>query len=151
MSMLKVGDRLPEFILNDQDNVPFDVKSVLGKPLVIFFYPKDNSPGCTAQVCSFRDQFEVFQDYGAELIGISFDSTKSHKSFSKRYRLPFKLLSDPRRKVQKLFGISKTTFGISYSRVTFVVDREATIVKVFSNTVLATAHIRASLNALKLL
>mgnify|MGYP000449487203 CR=1 FL=1 len=149
--MLKIGDRLPEFTLNDQDDSPFNIKSVIGKPLVLFFYPKDHSPGCTAEVCSFRDQHEVFQEYGATVIGVSFDSVESHKKFSKRHRLPFTLLSDPKRKVQKLFGITKSTFGVSYSRVTFVVDREGIIVKILENALMATSHIRLSLKALKLL
>ena len=149
--MLKVGDQLPDFSLYDQNNKLFHVQDVLGKPLVLFFYPKDNSPGCTAEVCAFRDQYEVFQEHGAEVFGINFDSSKSHKSFSQRHRLPFKLLSDPKRSVQKMFGITQKSFGISFSRVTFVVDQQGIIVNVFDNALMATAHIRSSLRALKLL
>lgn len=149
--MLKAGDYAPDFILKDQNDAVFDSKQLAGKPFVLFFYPKDHSPGCTAEVCSFRDAYAVFQDHGAEVIGVSVDSTRSHKNFARRFRVPFRLLSDPVRKVQRLFGVANTSFGISYNRVTFVVNAEGLIVKVFDSAFFATSHIRMSMKALQLL
>lgn len=149
--MLKVGDQAPDFVLKDQNDAVFDSKQLAGKPYVLFFYPKDYSPGCTAEVCSFRDEYAVFQEHGAEVIGVSVDSTRSHRSFARRFRVPFTLLSDPLRKVQKRFGVSKASFGIAFNRVTFVVNAEGVILKVFDSAFFATSHIRMSIKALQLL
>ncbi|MBA4320214.1 MAG: peroxiredoxin, partial [Flavobacterium sp.] len=92
---LQVGDKIPDFSAKDSKGNDFDSASIVGKkPVVFYFYPKDNTPGCTAQACSFRDQYEDFKDLGAEVIGISSDSIASHEKFAKQYKLPFLLLSD---------------------------------------------------------
>ncbi len=146
---LKVGDKIPQFTLNDQDGNPFDISTYIGdKYLVIFFYPKDNTPGCTKEACSFRDSFEEFTDRGAMVIGISGDSENSHRKFASKYKLPFTLLADRQNKVRKLFKVEGNLFNLLPGRETYVVDKTGKIVMVF-NSVNATSHIRKALNALK--
>ena len=146
---LKVGDRIPQFTLKDQDGNPFDVSNYIGKKhLVIFFYPKDNTPGCTKEVCSFRDSFEEFTDRGAMVIGISGDSEYSHRRFASKYRLPFTLLADRQNKVRKLFKVEGNLFNLLPGRETYVVDKSGKVVMAF-NSVNAASHMRKALNALK--
>ena len=146
---LKVGDRIPQFTLKDQDGNPFDVSNYIGqKHLVIFFYPKDNTPGCTKEVCSFRDSFEEFTDRGAMVIGISGDSENSHRKFASKYKLPFTLLADRQNKVRKLFKVEGNLFNLLPGRETYVVDKSGKVVMAF-NSVNAASHMRKALNALK--
>lgn len=146
---LKVGDRIPQFTLKDQDGNPFDVSNYIGqKHLVIFFYPKDNTPGCTKEVCSFRDSFEEFTDRGAMVIGISGDSENSHRRFASKYKLPFTLLADRQNKVRKLFKVEGNLFNLLPGRETYVVDKSGKVVMAF-NSVNAASHMRKALNALK--
>ena len=113
MNKIKIGSRIPAFILPDQNGDLFDINSVIGKKnLVIYFYPKDDSPGCTAQACSFRDQFEVFNEADAVIIGISGQSVESHKEFAEKHRLSFTLLSDEGDKIRKQFGVPANLLGI---------------------------------------
>jgi peroxiredoxin Q/BCP len=142
---LEIGDKVPNFIAKDKDGIVFESKSVVGiKPVVFYFYPKDNTPGCTAQACSFRDQYEDFTDLGAEVIGISSDSSSSHEKFAKKYRLPFRLLSDNDKKIRTLFGVKPNLFGLLPGRVTYVVDSNGIIRLVF-DSVVATNHIPKAL------
>ena len=146
---LKVGDKIPNFTALRVDGSLFDSKSVVGeKAVVIYFYPKDNTPQCTAQACSFRDKYEDFKDLGAEVIGISSDGLSSHEKFQQQYKLPFILLSDEDKKIQKLFGVPKALFGILPGRVTYVADKEGTIIMVFNN-IMAANHIPKALRAVK--
>ena len=146
---LKVGDSIPNFTAKDTDGNDFDSKNVVGqKPLVIYFYPKDNTPGCTAQACSFRDQYEDFKDLGAEVIGISSDSADSHQKFAKQYKLPFILLSDSDKKIRKLFGVPGGMFGLLPGRVTYVTDKNGVVQMIF-DSMLATKHIPKALEAIK--
>lgn len=113
MNEIKIGSTIPAFTLPDQNGNMFDINSVLGKKnLVIYFYPTDDSPGCTAQACSFRDQFEVFSKADAVIIGISGQSVASHKAFAEKHRLSFTLLSDKGNKIRKLFGVPTNLFGL---------------------------------------
>jgi peroxiredoxin Q/BCP len=147
---LKVGDKIPNFVAKDTEGNDFDIKDLVGKkPLVIYFYPKDSSPGCTAQACSFRDQYEDFKDFGAEVIGISGDSVDSHKKFAKQYKLPFILLSDNYKKIRKLFGVSSSMFGMLPGRVTYVADKNGEIKMIFDSSMMATKHITKALQAIK--
>ena len=149
MKELKVGDTIPRFTAKDTDGNDFDSVNVVGfKPLVIYFYPKDNTPGCTAQACSFRDQYEDFKDLGAEVIGISSDSVASHKKFSKQFKLPFILLSDSDKKIRKLFGVPAGMFGLVPGRVTYVTDKNGVIQMIF-DSILATKHISKALESIK--
>ena len=146
---LKVGDSIPNFTAKDTNGNDFDSKNVVGhKPLVIYFYPKDNTPGCTAQACSFRDQYEDFKDLGAEVIGISSDSADSHQKFAKQYQLPFILLSDSDKKIRKLFGVPGGMFGLLPGRVTYVTDKNGVVQMIF-DSMLATKHIPKALSAIK--
>lgn len=147
---LKVGDKLPVFKAKDADGNDFDSQKFVGKkPLVIYFYPKDNTPGCTAEACSFRDQFEDFKDLGAEIIGISSDSVVSHQKFAKQYKLPFILLSDEDKKIRNLFGVPSGLFGLMPGRVTYVVDKNGIIKLIFNSSLMATKHISKALEVIK--
>ena len=146
---LNVGDTVPYFELKDQKGELFKSDTVIGKkPAVVYFYPKDQTPGCTAEACSFRDSYEDFKDLGAEVIGISSDSIGSHKRFAQRHRLPFILLADTKKKVQRLFKLPKLLFGLYTKRITFVIDKEGKVVYVH-DSLLATSHIKKALKALK--
>ncbi|MFT5252917.1 MAG: peroxiredoxin Q/BCP [Flavobacteriales bacterium] len=146
---LKVGDKIPDFSAIKVDGSTFSSASIVGeKPVVIYFYPKDNTSQCTAQACSFRDKYEDFKDLGAEVIGISSDGLASHEKFKQQYKLPFILLSDENKKVQKLFGVPKALFGILPGRVTYVADKNGIIIMVFNN-IMAANHIPKALRAVK--
>jgi len=146
---LKVGDKIPDFTATDNNGQTFDSNAFIGqKPVVIYFYPKDNTPGCTAQACSFRDQYQDFKDLGAEVIGISSDSEASHEKFSKQYKLPFILLSDKNKNIRNQFGVKGDMFGLIPGRVTYVADKNG-IVKMIFDSVLATKHIPKALEAIK--
>ena len=146
---LKEGNKIPNFTAKDTHGNDFDSRDIIGKkPLVIYFYPKDNTPGCTAQACSFRDQYEDFKDLGAEVIGISSDSIASHQKFTQQFKLPFILLSDSEKTVRKLFGVPSGLFGILPGRVTYVADKTGTIIMVF-DSMMAKRHIPKALEAIK--
>ena len=146
---LQVGDKIPEFSAKDSNGNNFDSTSVIGKkPIVFYFYPKDNTPGCTAQACSFRDQYQDFKDLGAEVIGISSDSVSSHQKFINQYKLPFILLSDNDKKIRSLFGVKPDLFGLLPGRVTYVADKNGIIQFIF-NSMNAKNHIPEALNRIK--
>ena len=134
MNEIKIGNNVPSFTLPDQNGNLFDINSVLGKKnLVIYFYPKDDSPGCTAQACSFQDQFEVFNQADAVIIGISGQSVESHKEFAEKNRLKYTLLSDTGNTVRRLFGVPGRAFGLIPGRVTYVADRSGKVVYIFDS------------------
>ena len=144
---LPVGSKIPEFKLPDQDGKMFDIKDYIGKKnLVIYFYPKDETPGCTKEACTFRDQYEAFLKDSAMVIGISAQSVDSHKEFADHHKLPFTLLSDPDNAVRKLFGVR---VGPIPGRVTFVVNKKGTIAYVFESQMEAARHVDEALNVLK--
>jgi len=150
MNDIKVGSTIPEFSLPDQNGSLFNINSVLGKKnLVIYFYPKDDSPGCTAQACSFRDQFEVFTEADAVIIGISSQSVESHKEFAEKHRLSFTLLSDEENKIRKLFGVATNLLGILPGRVTYVTDKKGRVLFIFNSQSQATKHVDEALRILK--
>ena len=142
LKTLKIGDKIPEFILLDQDENSFSITDFLGKRnLVIYFYPKDDTPGCTKEACAFRDEFEAFSDLDALVIGISGDSPESHRDFIKKYNLPFTLLSDENDEVRKLFGVNGNYLGLIPGRVTFIADKKGIIQFVFDSQSKATKHV----------
>ena len=146
---LKVGDRIPNFTAKDSKGNDFDSRDIVGEqPLVIYFYPKDNTPGCTAEACSFRDQYEDFKDLGAEVIGISSDSAASHQKFAQEYRLPFILLSDTDKMIRTLFGVKPDFFGLIPGRVTYVADKDGIIRMVF-DSMMAGKHIPKALEVIR--
>ena len=145
---LKVGDTLPNFTAKDTNGTIFDSTNYIGKqPVVIYFYPKDNTPGCTAQACSFRDNYQVFKDLGAEVIGISADSVTSHLKFKSKFNLPFILLSDADKKLRKLFGVENSLIFLP-GRETFVADKNGVILMIF-NSMSSKIHIEKALQILK--
>lgn len=145
---LKIGDKIPSFTAKDTNGNLFESQDYIGKqPLVIYFYPKDNTPGCTTQACSFRDNYQDFKDLGAEVIGISSDSVRSHIQFKSKFNLPFILLSDNDKKIRKLFGVQNNLLVIP-GRETFVTDKNGTILLIF-NSMSAEIHIEKALEILK--
>ncbi len=148
MAALKEGDVVPNFSARTQNGTVFNWSETIGKPTVIYFYPKDDTPGCTAQACSFRDEYQDFKDLGAEVIGVSGDSEKSHVKFAKKYNLPFILLSDKDKTIRNLFNVPTNLLGLIPGRVTYIIDKEGKIVSIF-NSMKATNHIPVALKAIK--
>ncbi|WP_420318789.1 peroxiredoxin [Ekhidna sp.] len=147
--MLHKGDPIPDIKLQDQDGKVVSLNHLKGTPLVIYFYPKDNTKVCTAQACGFRDNYEQFQGAGAEVIGISRDSSGSHKKVQNKRKLPFMLLSDPKKKALKAFGVPSSLFGLIPGRVTFVIDKDGKIAHTFRADFNADSHIKEALKVLK--
>ena len=145
---IQIGDKLPNFKATKQDGTPFESISIHEKPVVIYFYPKDFTPGCTTQACSFRDAYQDFQDLGAEVIGVSGDSATSHQNFQQKYKLPFILLSDTDRKLRRLFGVPNALFGLLPGRVTYVFDAKGYCIYIF-DSISAKNHITKALDAIK--
>lgn len=144
-----VGDQAPDFALPSQDGSTVKLSDYRGKKhVVLYFYPKDETAGCTAEACSFRDNYEDFTDAGAEVIGVSSDSEKSHKSFAQHHRLPFKLLSDRGGKLRDAYGV-KNTLGILPGRVTFLIDKSGVVRHVFSSQLSPLKHVSETLEILK--
>ncbi len=133
--MLNIGTQAPDFTLNDKDGNPVSLSDFLGKKVVLYFYPKDNTPGCTRQACAFAGAYNIFREKGVEVIGISKDSVASHGKFAEKYNLPFILLSDPDLTAIKAYGVwqekklyGKVSFGVV--RTTFVIDENGFIERV---------------------
>jgi thioredoxin-dependent peroxiredoxin len=132
MAELKVGDKAPDFDLMDEHGLPHRLKDYLGKkPVVLYFYPKDFTPGCTTEACSFRDDYKIYEQKGAVVVGVSLDSVESHAKFSDHYNLPFTLLSDNKKEAAKAYGVLGIV-GLSARRVTFIIDKDGKIAAVFS-------------------
>ncbi|HEY5832577.1 peroxiredoxin [Streptomyces sp.] len=145
---LQVGDKAPDFTLPDQAGSPVTLSDYLGtKVVVLYFYPKDNTRGCTAEACAFRDSYESFTDAGAEVIGVSSDSVESHEKFAGQHELPFILLSDKDKAVRKQYGAS--TLGVVPGRITYVIDREGVIRHAFSSMTNIGGHIDDALGIVK--
>ena len=148
-SPVKVGDKAPDFTLPAGDGKNVSLSDFIGNnSVVVYFYPKDDTPGCTKESCAFRDSYEVFQEIGAEVIGISGDSPDSHQKFASKYQLPFILLSDTDNKVRKLFGVPATLF-ILPGRVTYVIDKEGIVRHIFDSQLDFNAHVEEALKTLK--
>lgn len=145
---LKIGDRLPFFTSVDSNGNSFEIRDYIGQPLVIYFYPKDETRVCTEQACSFRDNYEEFKELGAEVVGISSDSDKSHQRFASKHQLPFILLSDSDKKLRKLFGVPNDLFGLIPGRVTYVVNKNGIVEMVF-NSMSGKIHIEKALEILR--
>ena len=146
---LQAGDQAPDFSLPSQTGTLVRLSEYVGKRVVVlYFYPKDNTRGCTAEACAFRDSYEVFTEAGAEVIGISSDSVDSHEEFASQYRLPFVLVSDRHGEVRKRFGVP-SMMGVVPGRVTFVIDRKGTIRHVFSSMTQIDQHVGEALAIVK--
>jgi peroxiredoxin Q/BCP len=124
------------------------LKDFLGKPVVLFFYPKDDTPGCAREACAFRDDYEEFGKLDAEVVGISSDSVDSHRRFAAKHDLPFTLLSDEGGKVRRLYGVPNS-FGLFPGRVTYVIDEEGVVRHIFSSQLAVERHVEEALKALQ--
>lgn len=144
MPALSSGDRLPALTLPDQDGRPFDLGAQHGKVIVLYFYPKDETRGCTVQACSFRDAYQDFTDAGAIVVGVSSDDAASHRAFADHHRLPFTLLADTDGALRKAMGVPRT-LGLLPGRVTYVVDRGGIIRHVFNSQLQVGQHITEAL------
>ncbi len=146
-----VGDRAPDFALPNGSGETVRLSDFAGKRnVVLYFYPKDETPGCTAEACAFRDSYQDFQDAGAEVIGVSSDSEESHGQFTAHHRLPFILLSDKGGAVRKRYGVP-ATMGVIPGRVTYVIDKQGTVRHVFSSQSNIGKHISDALETLRAL
>lgn len=146
---VKVGDKAPDFELTTSTGGKVRLSDFLGKKtVVLYFYPKDFSPGCTKEACAFRDSSEYFKDAGAEVIGISSDTEESHSKFSDKLKLPFQLLSDEGGKVRKLFGVP-SSLGVLPGRVTYIIDKTGVVRYIFNSQVNAEKHVEESLRIVR--
>jgi peroxiredoxin Q/BCP len=143
------GSLAPNFTLPSQSGKMMNLRDFLGKkPVILYFYPKDDTPGCTKEACAFRERHEDFRELNAEVIGISSDPVESHRSFAAKHELPFTLLSDEGGKVRKLYGAS-STFGLVPGRVTYVLDEEGVVRHIFSSQLGVEEHVEEALEALR--
>ncbi len=148
---LHVGDKAPDFTLPSStgENVTLsDLTKKAGRTVVVFFYPKDDTPGCIAEACGFRDLYEEFTNAGAEVVGISADSSVSHRRFAGKHRLPMKLLTDADGSVRRAYGV-RPTLGLFPGRVTFVVDRQGNVRHLFASQLRVVSHVQQALEIVR--
>jgi peroxiredoxin Q/BCP len=144
---LAVGDQAPDFTLPCSQGGTLtlsDLTKSQGRTAVVFFYPKDDTPGCTVEACGFRDEYLTFTEAGAEVVGISSDSVASHERFADKHKLPMRLLSDPDGKVRELYGV-RSVLGILPGRATFVIDRHGIVRHVFVSQLRVVKHVQEAL------
>lgn len=151
--MIAEGQPAPDFTLHDQDGNAVNLAGLKGKPIVLYFYPKDDTPGCTTEACAFRDARADYESAGATVLGVSPDDVKSHKKFATKYELPFTLLADPDHAVCEAYDVwkEKNMYGKKYfgvERTTFVINRDGVISKIFPK-VKVNGHSEAVLDAIK--
>lgn len=137
MSILKEGDKAPEFTSKDQNGNSISLSEFKGKKVVLYFYPKDSTPGCTAEACDFRDNYQGLKAQGIEVLGVSIDDEKSHQKFITKYDLPFTLLADTDKAIVEAYGVwgEKSMYGKKYmgtNRTTFIIDEEGNIAHIIS-------------------
>ena len=145
---MREGDTAPDFTSTTHDGTVVSLSALRGRWVVLYFYPADNTPGCTAEACSFRDAYEDFTDAGAVVIGVSSNDAASHERFAGKHRLPFSLLSDSDGSLRSAYGV-KRSFGLMPGRVTYVIDPQGVVRKVFSSQLLATKHTTEALAAIR--
>ncbi|MDG6900401.1 MAG: peroxiredoxin [Nitrososphaerota archaeon] len=144
-----VGDAAPRFVLKSQSGQALDLADVLGKKeVVLYFYPKDNTPGCTTEAKAFRDRYESFRDMGAEVIGISSDTVDSHQEFAAKCNLPFTILSDEGGRVRKLYGVP-SSFGLFPGRVSYVIDTKGIVRHIFDSQMNPAKHVEEAMKMLE--
>jgi peroxiredoxin Q/BCP len=135
MQELKEGDKAPDFKANDQSGKPVSLQHFSGKTIILYFYPKDDTPGCTAEACSFRDNYQILIEKGFAVIGVSTDDEKSHQKFIKKFDLPFSLIADTDKKIVEAYGVwaEKSMYGKKYMgtlRKTFIIKKDGLIQKI---------------------
>ena len=146
---IQVGDQAPDFTLPTQSGENFRLQDHIGERVtVLYFYPKDNTSGCTAEACAFRDSYEVFTDAGADVIGVSSDSVDRHAGFAGKHSLPFTLLSDQGGKTRKVYGVPGV-LGVIPGRVTYVIDRTGVVRHVFSSMTNIDGHVNDALRVVQ--
>lgn len=146
---VRVGDTAPDFTLPTWEGRSVSLKDFLAKKaVVLYFYPRDNTPGCTAEACAFRDNYEVFKEAGAEVIGVSSDTEESHQKFARNNRLPFILLSDKGGALRKRYGVP-STLGLLPGRVTYVIDKQGIVRHIFSSQFTPEKHIEEALHTIR--
>jgi len=146
---ITAGQQAPDFALPDATGKTVRLSDFRGKKaVVLYFYPKDDTPGCTKEACAFRDQYEDLKDAGAEVIGVSSDGGESHEKFASKYKLPFLLVSDRGGVVRKQYGIP-ATLGLLPGRVTFVIDQQGVVRRTFNSQFQATKHVSEAIEALR--
>lgn len=146
---MQLDEFIPEFNLVDENGEWFSSESLSGKPTVILFYPMDFTPGCVTEACTFRDNFDVFDQNGATVLDISKDSPSRHKKFKQRYRLPFTLLSDLGGNVAKSFGVKTNLFGLMMGRETFVFDKNQRLISHFVSQLQVKRHVQEAIKAIQ--
>ena len=134
---MKLGEKAPEILGNNEEGKEIRLSDFAGKKLVLYFYPKDNTSGCTAEACSLRDNYDALRKAGYEVVGVSTDSETSHRKFIEKHKLPFPLIADTEKKLAELFGTwgEKSMYGRKYMgmlRTTFIIDKEGKIERIFS-------------------
>lgn len=134
---MEIGDKVPEILGTDQDGKQISLSDFKGKKLVLYFYPKDSTPGCTSQACNLRDNYELMMKRGYAVVGVSVQDEKSHKKFIEKYNLPFPLIADVDKKLNEAFGVygEKKTYGRSYMgtfRTTFIIGTDGTVEEIFT-------------------
>ena len=145
---LNVGDPIPNFSLIDQSGSYRTNKEFEGRPLVLFFYPKDDTPGCTIEICGFRDKYDLFKILGANVCGVSDGREESHFVFSNKNKLQYPLLCDTKNKLRKLFGVPKF-LGMFDGRVTYIIDSKGIIRHIYEDLLDGSAHIKEAIKVLK--
>ena len=155
MALLEPGAKAPDFTTIDQSGNKVTLRDYRGKKVVLYFYPKDDTPGCTKEACAFRDSFESFKELGVEILGVSVDNEKSHKSFVEKFKLPFKLLADTDKKIVTAYGVwgEKSMYGRKYmgmERATFLIDGNGVIQGIWRK-VKVPGHVEEVLKAVKAL
>ena len=144
---MNIGEKVPEFVLLDQNGIKRTNKN-LKSPLVLFFYPKDDTPGCTIEVCGFRDKYDLFKVLGAEVWGVSNGNTASHLAFANKNKLQYPLLCDTNDSLRKIFGVPKV-LGLLDGRVTYVIDRKGIVRHIYRDLLNGPAHIKEAIRVLK--
>jgi len=149
MKKIEVGDKMPDFSLPDQNGLMVNMKDFIGNGnIVLFFYPKDDTPGCTREACHFRDHYEDFADAGAKVFGISGQSVESHKKFAEKHNLNYAILSDEGNKVRKMFGVPANLLGFLDGRVTYIADRTGKVIYIFNSQTNVKQHVEKALEVL---
>ncbi len=146
---VKIGDSAPDFTLESGTGQKVSLSEYRGKKsVVLYFYPKDETQGCTREACSFRDSYEAFKELGAEVIGVSSDSADSHRKFSEHHHLSFLLLSDPKKELRKLYGVP-SNLGLLPGRVTYVIDKEGLVRHIFDSQIHPEKHVEEAISILR--
>ncbi len=149
MALLAIGSSAPDFSLPDEDGTLHRLSDLYAQgPVVVYFYPKDDTPGCTAEACRFRDDYQDFTDAGARVVGISTDGADAHRAFKAKHGLPFTLLTDADGAVGRSFGVKKV-LGLMPGRATFLLDRQGKVRLAFSSSINMHAHVENALQALR--